>query len=117
MPMWPATPPCPRCKGCKRNGGCWRVCGKKAVYCAACDSRGGRKGACCRPGDGKDPIECQVAQRQFAEKDVHTCAVLPGDAAVYGALYGIAKRVDDLEQTLYALKKSSSPVFTPPPGA
>lgn len=100
----PATKPCPRCKGCKRNGACWNTCGKKAGQCSACYSRDGRVGACCRRDATDDPVECQIAEFQFATDKVHTCALLP-KGHTGQLLRRIVSRLNDLEADLVDLHK------------
>lgn len=96
--LCPATPPCPRCKGCRRDGGCWKICGGKAGKCNACASRTGRHGACCRRGAKDDPIECKLAEFQFKSDKVHTCALLPVDSHVVNVMAAIFRSAaKDLE--------------------
>merc|ERR1712150_203711 len=101
----PATKPCPRCKGCKRNGDCFKSCGEKAGVCSACNSRDGRVGACCQRGGKSDPVECKLAEFQFVSDKVHTCALLPADMHTGYLLKNIFGRLQDLEKSVYDLKK------------
>merc|ERR1719201_2457691 len=117
MPMskvCPETPPCPRCKGCKRNGDCWKACGGKAGLCSACNSRDGTPGACCVAGDSDGPIECRISEPQLfaAVKDKHTCALLPGDAQIAGLVKRIIQRLDNLEGDVKRLRGSQKEVTT-----
>merc|ERR1719277_2307654 len=77
----------PQCTNCgPRTMECWGICGGKKGYCSACDSLGGRRGACCYkggssdppapPGD-QDPDECNsVDPDQFMYTGYHMCVLI-----------------------------------------
>merc|ERR1712210_78198 len=112
----PATPPCPRCKGCKRNGDCFRACGKKAGLCSACTSKNGRAGACCLAGSANDPIECRMSEPQnfsgAGKKRVRAGRVqgyqqgsVHGHAHVASLIKDVIQRLDNLEGDVKHLRK------------
>lgn len=101
-----ATQPCPRCKGCKRSGNCWKTCDNKAGMCSACDGRDGRMGACCQPGNDSDPLECMLVEWQFNAKNIHTCALLPADKHVGMMLYNVVDRLEQLDDKVEMLSKA-----------
>jgi len=87
----PTAPPTeggdvPQCTNCgSKPMECWEACGQTKGYCTACDSLGGRRGACCfkggptdppAPPADQDPDECStVDQDQFLYTGYHMCVL------------------------------------------
>mmetsp|Transcript_147097 Transcript_147097/g.256693 ORF Transcript_147097/g.256693 Transcript_147097/m.256693 type:complete len:575 (+) Transcript_147097:37-1761(+) len=61
---------------------CWYECGNRGGYCSWC----GEGNACCRPGWGTDPAECQRAQRLAVSFHKHQCVTLGPEVCGVGHL-------------------------------
>jgi len=82
-----------------------------AGKCSKYDARSGRMGACCRPGAKDDPIECKLAEFQFANRKTHTCALLPADKHVGYLFRNILGRLQNLEKDVEGMKPWSANSF------
>ena len=69
------------CTNCgTRDMECWGTCNEQAGYCNQCDSKSGKKGACCKLDESSDPQECQdVPTSSFYYQSYHMCVLVPGN--------------------------------------